>query len=63
MMSKEYGFDLFLEVSAKTGINTQKLFIEAGKLLYEEYLEYKNEPKISGEHLTKKKDLKKKKCC
>ena len=43
-----------METSAKTGFNAQKLFIEAGKILYEEHLRYKKEPKISGEHLKKK---------
>ena len=65
MMAKEFGFDLFLETSAKTGFNAQNLFIEAGKILYEEHLKYKQAPKISGQHLTKKKEVekKKKKCC
>ena len=65
-MYKEYGFNLFLETSAKTGFNAQKLFIEAGKILYEEHLRYKKEPKISGQHLKKKMantEKKKKKCC
>ena len=65
MMAKEFGFDLFLETSAKTGFNAQNLFIEAGKILYEEHLKYKQVPKISGQLLTKKKEVekKKKKCC
>ena len=36
-MKNDYGFDLFMETSAKTGFNAQKLFVEAGKILYEEY--------------------------
>ena len=59
-MYKEYGFNLFLETSAKTGFNAQKLFIEAGKILYEEHLRYKKEPKISGEHLKKRWQIRKK---
>ena len=31
----------FCETSAKTGFNAQKIFIEAGKILYEDYLNYK----------------------
>ena len=31
-------FDLYLETSAKNGHNVEKLFIEACKLLYKEYL-------------------------
>jgi len=37
----DYGFDLFLETSAKTGYNTQKIFIEAARTLYEQNLNYK----------------------
>ena len=35
-MQKDYGFDLFMETSAKTGFNAEELFVEAGKLLFEE---------------------------
>ena len=41
-MKYDYGFDLFMETSAKTGFNAQKLFIEAGKILYEESNKLKN---------------------
>ena len=40
-MYKEYGFNLFLETSAKTGYNARNVLIEAAKLLYSDYL--KNE--------------------
>ena len=33
-MQKDFDFDLFMETSAKTGMNAQELFVEAGKLLY-----------------------------
>ena len=36
-MKNDYGFDLFMETSAKTGFNAEELFIEAGKILYDEY--------------------------
>ena len=39
---KDHGLNLFLETSAKTGLNAQKLFVEAASLLYEENLTYKN---------------------
>ena len=39
---KDNGLNLFLETSAKTGFNAQKLFVEAANLLYEENLTYKN---------------------
>ena len=30
-----------METSAKTGLNTQELFAQAGKLLYKEYSKFK----------------------
>ena len=36
---KDYELDLFMEASAKTGFNAQKIFIEAAKILYKEHLE------------------------
>lgn len=33
---------LFLETSAKTGFNTQNVFVEASKLLYQQHLEHKD---------------------
>ena len=35
---------LFLEASAKTGLNAQNIFIEAAKLLYEQHLKFKDRP-------------------
>ena len=55
-MKSDYGFDIFMETSAKTGFNAQELFVEAGKLLYDEYIKYKKGPAIGGEHLVKKKE-------
>ncbi len=40
--AKDYNLDFFMETSAKLGKNTEKIFSEAGKLLYSEYLKYKN---------------------
>ena len=45
----DYGLDLFMETSAKTGFNTQELFIKAAKVLYEDYNEYKKNKKINIE--------------
>jgi len=62
----DFEFDLFLETSAKTGYNTQELFIEAAKLLYKEYItlnkSQKNNQKIklNNEVVSKKSE---KKCC
>ena len=39
--NKEYGLNLFLETSAKTGFNAQKVFAEAANILYEDNLKYK----------------------
>ena len=39
---KEHNLDFFMETSAKTGFNAHNLFIEAGSLLYKEYLKNKD---------------------
>lgn len=36
------GLDYFAETSARTGFNAQKIFVEAAKLLYIDYLKYKD---------------------
>ena len=38
---KENKLDFFIETSAKTGYNAQNVFIQAAKMLYEDYLENK----------------------
>ena len=64
-------FDYFLETSAKTGFNAEKIFVQAAKLLYTEYKELKktkHEPKPDTT-TTKLDDInnimvkKKRKCC
>ena len=40
--AKDYNFSQFFETSAKTGFNTQKVFINTGIMLYEDYIKYKN---------------------
>lgn len=37
-----FDLDMFMECSAKTGFNAQSVFIEATKMLYREYVEYRN---------------------
>lgn len=39
--SKEFGFSYFAETSAKTGFNARNVFIEAAKILYDDYQKYK----------------------
>ena len=41
--TKNNGINLFMETSAKTGFNAQKLFVEAARILYEDYGKYQNE--------------------
>ena len=41
--TKNNGINLFMETSAKTGFNAQKLFVEAARVLYEDYGKYQNE--------------------
>ena len=35
---EEFELDLFMETSAKTGFNTKELFVEAAKVLYDDYM-------------------------
>ena len=42
-ISKEHNLDFFMETSAKTGENAQKLFVVAAKILVDEYRKYQNE--------------------
>ena len=43
----EYDIDSYIETSAKTGENVEKLFVKASKILYAEYLNLKkNQKKI-----------------
>ena len=66
-MQKDYDLDYFIEASAKTGLNAEQLFAEAGKLLLSEHLKYKKTIKKSGEKLKPNKEIEKKKkkkgCC
>ena len=55
-----------METSAKSGLNTTELFIEAAKLLYKDYTKYKKRPKKVGENLknlAESEKSKKKGCC
>jgi hypothetical protein len=62
---KDFEFDLFMECSAKTGFNTNEIFISAAKLLLEEYNQNMSMPK-KEEKLKLDNDVvkpKKKGCC
>ena len=53
-----------METSAKTGINTQELFVEAAKLLYKDYTKYRlDRKKVSGQTLKNENNKPKKKGC
>ena len=46
---EEYELDYFIETSAKTGMNAQEIFVQAAKVLYRDYIEYKKEKKKEEE--------------
>ena len=46
---KENKLSLFLESSAKTGVNAQKIFIQAAKTLYDDYIKYEKKTDEAGE--------------
>lgn len=46
--AKNYGINLFMEASAKTGLNAQNIFIQAAKVLYDDFMKYKDKNEKSG---------------
>ena len=56
-----------METSAKTGFNSEELFIEEAKLLFKDYNQYKKgkkkEPQKEKVKLDNGTDKEKKKCC
>ena len=42
-LMKDNDLEVFMETSAKTGLNTEELFVRAAKVLYQDYLLYKNQ--------------------
>ena len=73
-VQSDYDLDLFMESSAKDGRNTEYIFVQAAKLLYNDYIKYKiGNPLIGKSGLESKKSNKlsktndksnkKKKCC
>ena len=64
---QDFQLDLFMETSAKTGFNTQELFIKAAQVLYEDYNLYKKKERKPNPKLRLNNDIvkkeKKKGCC
>ena len=64
---EDFDLDFFLETSAKTGFNTEELFVEASKILYDDYMKYQNKQKKGGDKVkldkNKAKKEEKKRCC
>jgi len=46
---EDFELDYFIETSAKTGMNAQEIFVQAAKVLYRDYIEYKKEKKKEEE--------------
>ncbi len=67
-LSEDLEMDYFVESSAKSGLNAEKIFVKAAKLLFKEYELLKN-LKERPEEINKKlndinkNDQKKNKCC
>jgi small GTP-binding protein len=70
--AKDFGFLNFFETSAKTGFNSQKVFINSALILYEDYKQYEkqgrigydqNEEQSSAQLSRKKKVQKTGSCC
>ena len=63
---EDFELDLFMETSAKTGFNTQELFVQAAKVLYDDYMKYKQKNKKPSERVKlepKEKEEAKGGCC
>jgi len=69
--AKDFNFLNFVETSAKTGFNSQKVFINSAIILYDEYKKYEKKGQImngqgidvSTSHLSRKRNLQKQKSC
>ena len=48
MLKDNYQLHLFMETSAKTGINEKEMFMKCAEVLYKDYLQY-NRNKPQGE--------------
>jgi GTPase SAR1 family protein len=71
VIQSDYNLDLFIESSARDGRNTEYIFVEAAKLLYNDFIKYKIGNPLLGKTKNEGKKLKKedknnngkKKCC
>ena len=54
---KDFDLDLFMETSAKTGLNTQEIFVEAARVLYFDYMKYKRKNRKPSERVKLEKDV------
>lgn len=54
----QYDFDMFMESSAKTGFNCQRMFFEAAKLLYQEHCKYREKVRLIFNFNRKQKEMK-----
>ena len=71
VIQSDYNLDLFIESSARDGRNTEYIFVEAAKLLYNDFIKYKIGNPLLGKTKNENKKLKKddkdnkdkKKCC
>lgn len=43
-----YDIKHYIETSSKTGFNSQQLFVELAKLLYNDFISYKKRPAVSA---------------
>ena len=53
---KDFDLDLFMETSAKTGLNTQEIFVEAARVLYFDYMKYKRKNRKPSERVKLEKE-------
>ena len=52
----ECDIDLYIETSARTGYNVEKLFVEASKILFKEYLFLKDKTKKKSNKIVLERD-------
>jgi len=56
---KDFDLNLFLESSAKDGKNVEHIFVEAAKLLYNDYIKFKKGNPLIGRNKSTDNKLKK----